>query len=45
MSSDYDMTIEDPESFIEPWVMPTRVLPLVEQQGRWRRNAARAREL
>jgi hypothetical protein len=22
----YDMTIEDPESFIEPWVMPTRVL-------------------
>ena len=29
----YDMTIEDPESFIEPWVMPTRVLPLVEQQG------------
>ena len=29
----YDMTIEDPEVFIEPWVMPTRVLPLVEQQG------------
>ena len=27
------MTIEDPEVFIEPWVMPTRVLPLVEQQG------------
>ncbi len=22
----YDMTIEDPEYFIEPWVMPTRVL-------------------
>jgi hypothetical protein len=22
----YDMTIEDPDSFIEPWVMPTRVL-------------------
>jgi hypothetical protein len=22
----YDMTIEDPEMFIEPWVMPTRVL-------------------
>jgi hypothetical protein len=22
----YDMTIEDPESFVEPWVMPTRVL-------------------
>ena len=24
----YDMTIEDPEMFIEPWVMPTRVLTL-----------------
>jgi hypothetical protein len=24
----YDMTIEDPDSFIEPWVMPTRVLHL-----------------
>jgi hypothetical protein len=24
----YDMTIEDPESFIEPWVLPTRVLAL-----------------
>jgi hypothetical protein len=24
----YDMTIEDPESFIEPWVMPTRILRL-----------------
>ena len=24
----YDMTIEDPEMFIHPWVMPTRVLPL-----------------
>jgi hypothetical protein len=22
----YDMTIEDPEMFIEPWVMPTRIL-------------------
>jgi hypothetical protein len=22
----YDMTIEDPEYFVEPWVMPTRVL-------------------
>jgi hypothetical protein len=22
----YDMTIEDPEVFVEPWVMPTRVL-------------------
>jgi hypothetical protein len=30
----YDMTIEDPEVFIEPWVMPTRVLALAEQQGR-----------
>jgi hypothetical protein len=25
----YDMTIEDPEMFIKPWVMKTRVLPLV----------------
>ncbi len=24
----YDMTIEDPEMFVEPWVMPTRVLTL-----------------
>ncbi len=24
----YDMTIEDPDSFIEPWVMPTRILKL-----------------
>jgi hypothetical protein len=24
----YDMTIEDPQMFIEPWVMPTRVLRL-----------------
>ena len=22
----YDMTVEDPDSFIEPWVMPTRIL-------------------
>jgi hypothetical protein len=22
----YDMTIEDPEVFVEPWVRPTRVL-------------------
>ncbi|HUA20941.1 MAG TPA: hypothetical protein VMB25_19465 [Bryobacteraceae bacterium] len=22
----YDMTIDDPDSFIEPWVMPTRIL-------------------
>jgi hypothetical protein len=27
----YDMTVEDPEMFIEPWVMPTRVLPLQER--------------
>jgi hypothetical protein len=27
----YDMTIEDPEMFIEPWVMPTRVLRLEER--------------
>jgi hypothetical protein len=25
----YDMTIEDPEMFLKPWVMPTRVLPLL----------------
>ena len=24
----YDMTIEDPDLFIEPWVMPTRILRL-----------------
>jgi hypothetical protein len=22
----YDITVEDPESFVEPWVMPTRIL-------------------
>jgi len=22
----YDITIEDPDSFVEPWVMPTRIL-------------------
>ncbi len=27
----YDMTIEDPEMFIAPWVMPTRVLRLQER--------------
>ncbi len=26
----YDMTIEDPEMFLEPWVMPTRVLTLAQ---------------
>jgi hypothetical protein len=29
----YDMTIEDPESFVEPWVMPTRVLALGGDAG------------
>jgi hypothetical protein len=29
----YDMTIEDPEVLIEPWVMPTRVLPLGGDRG------------
>ena len=24
----YDMTVEDPDSFIEPWVMPTKILRL-----------------
>ncbi len=24
----YDMTVEDPEVLLEPWVMPTRVLAL-----------------
>ena len=28
----YDMTIEDPEMFVEPWVMPTRVLRLSGRQ-------------
>jgi hypothetical protein len=27
----YDMTIEDPEMFVEPWVMPTRSLRLDER--------------
>jgi len=29
----YDMTIEDPEVFVEPWVMPTRVLALAGEGG------------
>ena len=41
----YDMTIEDPEVFVEPWVMPTRVLRLVAAAGGWRRNPGRARVL
>jgi hypothetical protein len=27
----YDMTIEDPEMFVEPWVLPTRVVTLEER--------------
>ncbi|MEO8467063.1 MAG: hypothetical protein ABI640_17160 [Gammaproteobacteria bacterium] len=38
----YDMTIEDPESFIEPWVMPTRVLPLADGAATNRIQAERA---
>jgi hypothetical protein len=38
----YDMTVEDPESFIEPWVMPTRVLPLATGPGANRIQAERA---
>src|SRR5882672_320975 len=38
----YDMTIEDPESFIEPWVMPTRVLPLSQGPGAIRVQGERA---
>jgi hypothetical protein len=26
----YDMTIEDPEVLLEPWVMTTRVLPVAQ---------------
>ena len=36
------MTIEDPEVFLEPWVMPTRVLPLAEGAGANRIQAERA---
>ena len=38
----YDMTVEDPEAFIEPWVMPTRVLPISEGQGALRVQSERA---
>ncbi|HEX5049393.1 MAG TPA: hypothetical protein VFX89_19940 [Gammaproteobacteria bacterium] len=38
----YDMTIEDPEAFIEPWVMPTRVLPFAEGAGQNRVQPERA---
>ena len=27
----YDMTVEDPEVLLEPWVMPTRILPLIDR--------------
>jgi hypothetical protein len=38
----YDMTIEDPEVLLEPWVMPTRVLPLADGAGANRIQAERA---
>ncbi len=38
----YDMTIEDPEVFLEPWVMPTRVLSLATGPGADRIPAERA---
>jgi len=38
----YDMTIEDPEVLLEPWVMATRVLPLAEGAGANRIQAERA---
>jgi hypothetical protein len=38
----YDMTIEDPEAFLEPWVMPTRVLTLAQGAGAERISAERA---
>jgi hypothetical protein len=38
----YDMTIEDPEMFLEPWVMPTRVLTLAQGAGADRIPAERA---
>jgi hypothetical protein len=38
----YDMTIEDPEVLLEPWVMPTRVLPLAQGPAADRIPAERA---
>jgi hypothetical protein len=38
----YDMTIEDPEMFLEPWLMPTRVLTLAQGAGADRIPAERA---
>ena len=36
----YDMTIEDPESFVEPWVLPIRVLALGGEGGGGGRGGA-----
>ena len=38
----YDMTIEDPEMFLEPWVMPTRVLTLAQGEAADRIPAERS---
>jgi hypothetical protein len=38
----YDMTIEDPEAFLEPWVMPTRVLTVAQGAAADRIPAERA---
>jgi hypothetical protein len=38
----YDMTIEDPEVLLEPWVMPTRVLTLAQGAAADRIPAERA---
>ena len=37
----YDITVEDPDVFVEPWVMPTRIL----RPFGWRRNHCGARPL
>jgi hypothetical protein len=36
------MTIEDPEAFLEPWVMPTRVLTVAQGAAADRIPAERA---
>ena len=38
----YDMTIEDPEVFLEPWVMPTRLMTLATGSAADRIPAERA---
>ena len=38
----YDMTVEDPEVLLEPWVMPTRVLALAQGPGANRIPSERA---